>query len=311
MHKPKTKTSSSTKAPFDARLALAAQGNTRARTQSKSDAKSDASADRPRPVALVTGASAGLGRAFCLALAERGYDLVITARREDRLLTLKKEVSERFGARAMVIAEDLALPSAPRTICEIIRSSELEIEMLVNNAGYGVRGRFLDVEWSTHADFLQVMTISWLQLTHTLLPGMIARKRGRILNVSSLAALGPEPPGSLYSPTKYLMASASRALRLNLMGTGVHCTALCPGFTHTEFHDVLGCRAGMNTLPRFMWQQAPVVVEAGLRGVERNRAVVVPGLFNTTAAFMCKILPYALTSRLIPKAVLEEHSVAH
>ena len=107
MHKPKTKNSSSTKAPYDARLALAAQGNTRARTQSKSDAKSDASADRPRPVALVTGASAGLGRAFSLALAERGYDLVITARREDRLLTLKKEVSERFGARAMVIMSKL------------------------------------------------------------------------------------------------------------------------------------------------------------------------------------------------------------
>lgn len=260
-----------------------------------------------RPVALVTGASGGLGREFALALAERGYDLVIVARREDRLIALKKEVSTRYSARAMVIAMDLAVPTTPREIHSIIEGSGLEVSYLVNNAGYGVRGRFLDVPWAVHADFLQVMIGSWLHLTHLLLPAMRARGHGRILNVSSLASLGPEPPGSLYSPAKYMMTSASRALRLNLLGTGLHCTALCPGFTRTEFHDALGCREQMNTLPKYMWMDARPVVEAGMRGVEENRAVVVPGWFNKLGACMCKLLPYALTSQLIPSAVLREH----
>jgi len=262
---------------------------------------------RPRPVALVTGASAGLGAEFARRLAARGHDLVLVARREDRLLALKRELAERHGARAMAIPIDLAVPSAPREIHRIVESSGLEVSFLVNNAGYGVRGRFLAATWPTHADFLQVMVGSWLHLAWLFIPGMVLRRHGRVLNVSSLASLGPEPPGSLYSPVKYLMTSASRALRFDLLGSGVHCTALCPGFTYTEFHDVLGCRAEMNRLPKFMWQQAGPVVEAGIEGVERNRAVVVPGLFNRFAALTCRALPYAITRRLIPRAVLEEH----
>ncbi len=261
----------------------------------------------PRPVALVTGASSGLGRDFAIALAQRGFDLVVVARREDRLIALKREVASKYAARAMVIAMDLAVPTAPREIYSIVEGSGLEVSFLVNNAGYGLRGRFLDVPWSAHADFLQVMVSAWLHLTHLFLPAMRARGYGRLLHVSSLASLGPEPPGSLYSPTKSMMTSASRALRLNLLKTGVHCTALCPGFTHTEFHDALGCRAQMNKLPKYMWMDSRAVVEAGLRGVEENRVLVVPGAFNKFAACMCKLLPYALTSKLIPDAVLREH----
>jgi hypothetical protein len=262
-------------------------------------------AETPRPVALVTGASAGIGREIALILAERGYDLVLVARREDRLVALKREVAERFGARAMVIAEDLSHAAAPRRIAEIVQGSGLAIEMLVNNAGYAVNGRFLSNDWATHADFLQVMSGSWLHLTHLFAPAMVRRGRGRILNVSSLASLAPEPPGSLYAPAKCLMTSASRALRFDLLGTGVHCTALCPGFTYTEFHDVLGNRAEMDKLPKYMWQDARTVALAGLDGVELNRAVVVPGLFNRMAAFFCRVLPYAWTSRMIPKGVME------
>ncbi len=207
----------------------------------------------------------------------------------------------------MVIAMDLAVPTAPREIHSIVEGSGLEVSFLVNNAGYGLRGRFLDVPWSTHADFLQVMVNSWLHLTHLFLPAMRTRGHGRLLHVSSLASLTPEPPGSLYSPAKYMMTSASRALRLNLLKTGVHCTALCPGFTHTEFHDALGCRDQMNKLPAYMWMESRTVVEAGLRGVEENRALVIPGAFNKFAASMCKLLPYAVTSKFIPDAVLREH----
>lgn len=259
----------------------------------------------PRPIALVTGASAGLGREFAMLYAERGHDLVVVARRRERLVELKKACAERFGARTMVIDEDLSHAAAPRRIAEIVQSSGLEIEVLVNNAGYALNGRFLANDWAAHADFLQVMATSWLHLTHLLAPAMVRRGRGRILNVSSLASLCPEPPGSLYAPVKCLMTAASRAMRYDLLGTGVHVTALCPGFTYTEFHDVLGNRDQMNRLPKFMWQDARAVCLAGIAGVERNRAVVVPGAFNRVAAAMCRVLPYAWTSRMIPKGVME------
>ena len=261
--------------------------------------------DRPRPLALVTGASAGLGRELSLLLAQRGYDLVVVARREDRLTALKQEVATKFGARTKVVVEDLSHAAAPRRILEELRSAKLEVEYLVNNAGYGLDGRFLTHQWSEHAQFLQVMVGSWLQLTHGLLPTMVRKGHGRVLNVSSLASLCPEPPGSLYSPVKCLMTATSRALRMDLLHTGVHCTALCPGFTYTEFHDVLGNRKAMNALPRFMWQEARPVCLAGLDGAERNKAVVVPGAFNKTASFLCRVLPYSLTSKLIPKSVME------
>jgi len=258
-----------------------------------------------RPLALITGASAGIGREFALLLAERGHDLVVVARREERLVALKKEAAEKFGVRTKVIVEDLSHIAAPRRILDELRNANLEIDFLVNNAGYGVNGGFAENDWSVHADFLQVMVGSWLHLTHGLLPAMVRKGRGRIVNVSSLASLCPEPPGSLYAPVKCLMTSASRALRFDLLGTGVHCSALCPGFTYTEFHDVLGVRDEMNRLPKFMWQQARPVCVAGLEGVERNKPVVVPGAFNKVASALCRVLPYSLTVRMIPKAVTE------
>jgi short-subunit dehydrogenase len=263
-----------------------------------------------RPVALVTGASAGIGRDFALALAARGYDLAVTARRVDRLQTLADEARGQHGAATLVVAADLAEPDAPKAIVDAVRGAGLDISYLVNNAGYGIREPFLDGPWDSHARFLRVMVDSWLELTHLLAPAMVARGHGRIVNVSSLASLGPEPPGTLYPAVKCLMTSASRSLRLSLLGTGVHCTALCPGFTYTEFHDVLGVRATMNKLPRLMWQSSPAVVAAGIAGAERNKAVVVPGAFNKFAAFACRVIPYAVTHRLTPKAILEESSGA-
>lgn len=268
-------------------------------------AKPNTSVEQRRPLALVTGASSGIGREFALLLAERGHDLVVVARREDRLAALKKDAADRFGVRTKVIVEDLSHIAAPRRILDELRSANLEVDFLVNNAGYGLSGGFMNNEWSSHADFLQVMVASWLHLAHGLLPAMVRKGRGRIVNVSSLASLCPEPPGSLYAPAKCLMTSASRALRFDLLGTGVHCTALCPGFTYTEFHDVLGVREEMKSLPKFMWQEARPVCIAGLAGVERNRPVVVPGAFNRMASVLCRVLPYSWTVRMIPKAVAE------
>ena len=260
----------------------------------------------PRPYALVTGASAGIGRAFALALAARGHDLVLTARRTDRLEALAQEVRTAHGANTFVVAADLADAEAPKQLVDAVHAAGIEVDYLVNNAGYGIRERFLNTPWETHARFLRVMVDSWLELTHRLAPAMVKRGHGRIVNVSSLASLAPEPPGSLYPAAKCLMTSASRSLRLSLLGTGVHCTALCPGFTYTEFHDVLGAREAMNKLPKFMWQSADAVVRAGIDGVERNKAVVVPGAFNKMAALACRFIPYSIAHRMTPKAILEE-----
>ena len=260
----------------------------------------------PRPFALVTGASAGIGRAFAVALAARNYNLVVTARRVDRLEALAKELRERHSTETIVVTADLAERDAPKAIVDAVRAAGVDVSCLVNNAGYGIRERFLKTPWETHAQFLRVMVDSWLELTHRLAPAMVARGYGRIVNVSSLASLAPEPPGSLYPAAKCLMTSASRSLRLSLLGTGVHCTALCPGFTYTEFHDVLGAREAMNRLPKYMWQSADAVVAAGIEGVERNKAVVVPGTFNRFAALACRFIPYSLAHRMTPKAILEE-----
>lgn len=260
----------------------------------------------PRPYALVTGASAGIGRAFALALAARGHNLVLTARRSDRLEALARELRELHATETLVFSADLAEPDAPKAISDTMKAAGIDPAYLVNNAGYGIRERFLNAPWEAHARFLRVMVDSWLELTHRLAPAMVAQGHGRIVNVSSLASLAPEPPGSLYPAAKCLMTSASRSLRLSLIGTGVHCTALCPGFTYTEFHDVLGAREAMNKLPRFMWQTADEVVAAGIKGVERNKPVVVPGAFNKCAALACRLIPYALTHRMTPKAILEE-----
>lgn len=259
-----------------------------------------------RPYALVTGASAGIGREFARALAAVNHNLVVTARRTDRLETLAGELRDAYGTETIVVAADLAEADAPKAIADKVRAAGVELDYLVNNAGYGIRERFLNTPWETHAHFLRVMVDSWLELTHRLAPAMVARGHGRIVNVSSLASFAPEPPGSLYPAAKCLMTSASRSLRLSLLGTGVHCTALCPGFTYTEFHDVLGARDAMNKLPRFMWQSAEDVVAAGIAGVERNKPVVIPGAFNRFAAIACRFIPYSLAHRMTPKAILEE-----
>ena len=260
----------------------------------------------PRPHALVTGASAGIGRAFACALAARNYNLVVTARRADRLEELARDLRDRHATETLVIAADLAEPDAPKAIVDTVRAAGIDVAYLVNNAGYGIRERFLATDWGTHARFLRVMVDSWLELTHRLAPAMVANGHGRIVNVSSLASFAPEPPGSLYPAAKCLMTSASRSLRLSLLGTGVHCTALCPGFTYTEFHDVLGAREAMNKLPKLMWQSADDVVAAGMKGAERNAAVVIPGAFNKFAAVACRFIPSALAHRMTPKAILEE-----
>jgi uncharacterized protein len=243
----------------------------------------------------VTGASAGIGKAFADVLASHGFDLVLTARRADRLEALAGALTAAHGIRAHVQPLDLADPAACEALCRALEARGLVVDVLVNNAGYGVPGRYARTTWSAQRDFLQVLVTAVAELTHRLLPGMIERKWGRIVNLASLAALLPAAPGhTLYAASKAFLVRFSEALAAEVRADGVHVTAVCPGFTLTEFHDVTGTRAQVSTLPRWMWSDARRVAEEGYAAVSRGTPVAVVGRANRAMVLGARYLPAAV-----------------
>ena len=248
--------------------------------------------------ALVTGASSGIGAAIAREYARRGKPLVLSARRVDRLNALARELGEYVPC--VVIAADLADPTAPQRLFEQTQARGLFVDTLVNNAGYGVPGRFLSKNWRTHAEFLQVLMVSVAQLTHLYLPAMEAAGRGRILNVASLAGLVPASAGhTLYGATKAWLIRFSECLAMESAPRGVHVTALCPGFTYTEFHDVNGMREKVSNLPKLLWLDAATVARLGVDAVEAGRTRVVTGFANRLVAWMSRYLPDPLARALV------------
>lgn len=257
-------------------------------------------AGRAAGYALVTGASSGIGAAIAREYARRGVPLVITARREERLRALATELAARVPVE--VIVADLTDPAAPAALVEEIRRRGLAVRILVNNAGYGVAGRFLVHDWATHAAFLQVMVGAVSELTWRLLPDIRASGAGRIINVSSVAALIPGADGqTLYAPVKSFMVKFSESLALENADQGVHVTALCPGFTYSEFHDVVGTRELMNRMPAWIWLGAEQVARAGVEAVERGKVIAVPGWRYKLVCLAAKLLPNALLLRLMAR----------
>jgi short-subunit dehydrogenase len=250
-------------------------------------------------VALITGGSSGIGEAFAEVFAAEGFDLVLTARREDRLRAVQARLQRQHGVRVEVIVADLAKPDAPARLCTEIAARGLTIDALVNNAGYGVPGAYLASPWETHAAFIQVMVTAVAELTHRLLPGMIERRYGRIINVASLAGLVPSPAGhTLYAASKAFLIKFSESLSQEVPRDEVHVTAVCPGFTHSEFHDVTGTRAAMSGLPSFMWMSAADVARESYAAVMAGAPVVVIGRMNAALATLVRILPQGLVERV-------------
>ncbi len=248
-----------------------------------------------RRTALVTGASAGIGEAFADVFAAEGFDLVITARREDRLRTVAARLEQRHHVRVHVVVEDLSDPQAPARLCAEIAARGLTIDALVNNAGFGVTGVYTSRDWSYHSTFLQVMVVAVAELTHRLLPGMVERGYGRIVNVASLAGLAPAPAGhTLYAAAKAFVIKFSESLAQEVMKHGVHVTAVCPGFTLTEFHDVTGTRATVSRLPRFLWMDSPTVARQGFAAVMNGTSLYVNGWVNRVIATLVKVVPYPI-----------------
>ena len=242
--------------------------------------------------ALVTGASAGIGLAFAKVLAERGYDVILTARRRDRLEELARGLEAAHGIRSLIVADDLARPGGGARVLDAVSRAGWGIDVLINNAGYGVPGSYATTTWAQQRDFLEVLVIAVAELAHGVMPGMIERRWGRIINVASLAGLLPGVAGhTLYAASKAFVIAFSESLALEGATHGVHVTASCPGFTLSEFHDVTGTRAQMSKMPAFMWLDADTVARDSYDAVMAGRPVYVPGRLNRSIASLSRLLP--------------------
>ena len=259
-----------------------------------------------RRTALITGASAGIGTAFARLLAAEGFDLVLVARRKERLEALASQLRDEHGVRCLPLQTDLANTAAVGRIASQLDALGTEVDVLVANAGYALTEGFSEVPWRTHADFIQVMATGVGELCHRFAPGMVERGWGRIINVSSLAAFSPDLPGSLYGAVKSFVLSLSEALAQELAGTGVHVSALCPGFTLTEFHDVMDVRKEIDKLPGFMMMDAEDVVREGWEAVERGDPICVSGRVNQAFAGIVKILPRGVLRALAARRSLRK-----
>ena len=246
-----------------------------------------------RRLALVTGASSGIGAALAKVYASHGYDLALTARRADRLHQLADDLRLRHGVESLVIPGDLAQAETPARVLAEIEANGRVVDALVNNAGYGLPGRYGATEWEDQRALLQVLVTAVCEFAHRVLPGMLERRFGRIVNVASLAGLAPGAPGAaLYGPSKALVVRFSQSLHLETQGTGVHVSALCPGFTYSEFHDVNGERAQVSdSTPAWMWLGADEVAQAGYEAAEANRPICVTGAPNKAIAALAKLIP--------------------
>ena len=262
--------------------------------------------DRGRRLALVTGASAGLGEAFARAYAARGLDVALVARRADRLEALAAELRGRHGVEALAIPADLSGWEAHKSVMDALAGREVDV--LVNNAGFGIPQSFTAVPWERQRDFLMTMAVNACGLAYDVIPGMTARGSGAIINVASLAAFSPGVAGnSLYPGVKGLMVKFSQSLDAEYRAAGLKVTAVCPGFTRTEFAQQAGIHEIMERESRLFWQSAEAVVETAIRANERGRVVVVPGWHNKLAATLLRGLPEPLVRRLIAAGSAKYH----
>jgi len=243
--------------------------------------------DEVRRIALVTGASSGLGAEFARQIAARGYDLVLTARREARLAALGAELAARHGVAYEVLAADLS--TDPGIAAVEARLQRGDIHLLVNNAGFGIGKAFAGAELEGQNAMLSVHVVAPMRLTHAALPAMLARRSGGVINVASLAAFVSLPDNANYSATKAYVMRFSRAVHAEVRRKGVTVQALCPGFTVTEFHGRQEHKQSGRRIPGFLSAPARAVVSDSLRAFDRREALCVPGAINRAVYWVCKL----------------------
>ncbi|HJQ83459.1 MAG TPA: SDR family oxidoreductase [Candidatus Binatia bacterium] len=249
-----------------------------------------------REVALVTGASSGIGEALARRLARDGRHLVLVARRADRLEALARDLEAAHGITALPISSDLVAPGAAKALVADVERRGLVVDWLVNNAGFGTVGRFdrLPVERELEEVRLNVETL--VELTGRCLPGMVARGRGAVMNVASVGGFAPGPFMATYAATKAFVLSFSEALAAEMRGTGVAVLCVCPGFTRTEFQDKAA--VDVSGVPGFAWMSADTVADQAVRAVGRG-PVLVNGVMNSVMASTVRLLPRGVLNRVV------------
>lgn len=256
----------------------------------------DVSSEGTRPLAVVTGASAGIGKVFCQRLAARGYDLIVAARNAARLESLREELERQYGVSVEVFPADLTIDTDVSLLAERLTRSP-RLALLVNNAGFGTRGKLADASPAIQEAMLRLHVVAPMRLTQAALPVLLANRRGAIVNVSSLASFIYSAGNVNYCATKAYLTTFSEGLAAELAGTGVKVQALCPGFTRSEFHQRMD--VDMSELPRWMWMSADRVVDTSLRALDRGRPVVcVPGLRYKLMVLLLRFIPRGLLRRV-------------
>jgi short-subunit dehydrogenase len=246
--------------------------------------------------ALVTGATAGIGRSFATALAARGDDVVLVARDGARLDQLGAALQRDHGVDAQVLVADLVDDAGVAIVEDRLHDGARPIDVLVNNAGMGTYGSFADLPVEQEVYEIRLNVLAVVRLTHAALGGMVTRGRGAVLNVSSLAAYQPDPSSATYGATKAFLNSFTQAVHEELRDTGVHVMVVCPGYTHTEFHERAGL--GPTSVPEFMWQSSDDVVAVALRDLDHRRAVSIPGGLNKTLGALSSVVPAGISRRV-------------
>ena len=249
--------------------------------------------------ALVTGASRGIGRAIAIQLARRGYDLLLVARSEDQLTTLAQEIGAKHQHQAKVLALDLAAPGAATAVAAWATQQTNQLAVLVNNAGYGLWGRFEQLPLAEQQNMLQLNMHLPVALTHALLPALRQVPEAYILNVASTAAYQAVPSLTLYAASKAFLLSFSRGLRYELKGTGISVSCLSPGATTTNFADRAGMGAELQATANKVSMTAEAVAETAVAGLLAGEAEIIPGVLNKVSAGLTSVVPKGLVERIV------------
>jgi uncharacterized protein len=246
--------------------------------------------------ALITGASSGIGESFAYALARQNYDLVLTARREDRLNAVAATAKELGAGRTEICPADLGRAGAPLELHARLAAAPIEVDYLINNAGFGTTGRFDRLPLAREIEEIELNVTALVALTRLFLPSMIERRRGTIINVASTAAFQAVPYMATYAATKAFVLSFTEAIGVETAGTGVRILALCPGPVRTEFQAVAKNENAL--MPSFVYLDADTVVRQALAAVERGRRIRINGRMNTASAVAARLFPRALVTAI-------------
>ncbi len=266
--------------------------------------KPETSAGSNLGFALVTGASSGIGEVFARRLAARGYDLALVARREALLQALAEELKSQYRIRAIPLVADLSQPAGIESVEDWIKDCP-DLAVLINDAGFGVVGSFANVNRDDHLGMIAVHVLATVRLCHAALPGMLARRKGAIVNVSSTSAFIPLGGNATYGATKAYLNAFTETLANELKGSGIKVQALCPGFTYTGFHDTPPFE-GTNFrshIPKFLWMDAGKVVDFSLNALERGKVIYIPGFKNQLIVLASRLGLVKLAGGLIRRRV--------